>query len=85
MCLDNILYQFSAHPNVKLFITHGGLLSSIEALYFGIPLVGIPVFGDQPMNMARAVKSGYGIKVDLDTISEEILDEAISNALGNPK
>lgn len=36
-----------AHPNVKLFITHGGLLGTTEALVEGIPLLGIPIFGDQ--------------------------------------
>lgn len=36
-----------AHPNVKLFITHGGLLGTTEAIAEGIPVLGIPIFGDQ--------------------------------------
>lgn len=40
---DDIL----AHKNVKLFITHGGLLSCTESLLRGKPIVGIPIFGDQ--------------------------------------
>lgn len=40
---DDIL----AHPNVKLFVTHGGLLSCTEAILRGKPIVGIPIFGDQ--------------------------------------
>lgn len=39
-----------AHPNVKLFINHGGLLGTMEAVYFGKPVVGIPVFFDQRLN-----------------------------------
>jgi hypothetical protein len=39
------------HPNVKLFITHGGLLSTTEAAYAAVPVLGIPVFGDQKVNM----------------------------------
>lgn len=44
---DSIL----AHPNVKLFVTHGGLLSTIEAIYRATPVVGIPIFGDQMVRL----------------------------------
>lgn len=37
-----------AHPNTKLFISHCGLLSTQEALWYGVPVLGFPVFADQP-------------------------------------
>lgn len=43
---DDIL----AHDNVKLFVTHGGLLSCTESILRGKPIVGIPIFGDQMVN-----------------------------------
>jgi glucuronosyltransferase len=49
-----------AHPNLKVFVTHGGLLSLQEALYHQTPLVGIPLGNDQKPNMLRAEKKGYG-------------------------
>lgn len=45
---DDIL----AHKNVKLFITHGGLLSCTESILRGTPVVGIPIFGDQMVRFA---------------------------------
>ncbi|XP_062549717.1 UDP-glycosyltransferase UGT5-like [Armigeres subalbatus] len=73
-----------AHPNVKLFITHGGLLGSTEALYHGKPMVGIPIFGDQPMNVEKAVRSGYAVLLDYDDITEETVEKAIGTVLNNP-
>ncbi|XP_050559578.1 UDP-glycosyltransferase UGT5-like [Spodoptera frugiperda] len=52
------------HKNIRLFITHGGLLSTLEAVYAGVPLLAIPVFGDQPSNAERAELAGYAVKVD---------------------
>lgn len=60
-------------------------MSSIEALYFGVPLIGIPVFGDQHMNMARAVESGYGVRLDLNDVSEASLTTALDEVLNNPR
>ncbi|XP_063374407.1 UDP-glucosyltransferase 2-like [Cydia amplana] len=52
------------HPNTKVFITHGGLLSLIEAIHFGVPMVTIPHVGDQYNNAAVAVKKGIAIKLE---------------------
>lgn len=42
------------HPNVKVFVTHGGLLGSSEAAHCGVAVVVTPMYGDQvyyPYNM----------------------------------
>lgn len=74
-----------AHPNIKLFISHGGLLSTIEAVYHGIPILGIPIFGDQQMNIADAAINGYALKVDIGQLNEEQFSNVISEILTNPK
>ncbi|KRT83008.1 Glycosyltransferase, partial [Oryctes borbonicus] len=73
-----------AHPNIKLFITHGGQLSTIESLYRGVPIIGIPVLGDQKLNMANAANRGYGVLIDFPDLSEETLTKALEEALNNP-
>ncbi|XP_050332674.1 UDP-glycosyltransferase UGT5-like isoform X1 [Bactrocera neohumeralis] len=78
---DDIL----AHPNIKLFITHGGMGSVVESQYHGVPMVGIPLFGDQPSNMVNVERSGYGLAVDYLTLTEESLNNAIQDVLNNPK
>ncbi|XP_049885625.1 UDP-glucosyltransferase 2-like [Pectinophora gossypiella] len=74
-----------AHPNCVLFITHGGLLSTTEAIHYGKPIIGIPVFGDQPMNVDRAVHKGIAKRVDLTNKLPEDLKVAIEEILGDPK
>ena len=60
-----------AHPNLKVFVTHGGLLSTQEALYHGVPLVGVPINGDQMANMMRAERHGYAIPLSLKTMTKD--------------
>ena len=74
-----------AHPNVKLFITHGGLLGTSEALTEGVPVLGFPIYGDQMMNMAKAVSRGYGLKIGIEEISEESVSRALNELLSNSK
>lgn len=72
------------HVNVLLFITHGGLLSTTESIYHGKPIVGIPMFADQFMNMARAEQLGYGIVVRYDQLTGNALYNAIDKVLNVP-
>lgn len=74
-----------AHPNLRLFISHGGYLSSTETIHYGVPLIGIPVYGDQSLNMARAVLSGYGVSIDYTNLTESSLQWAIDEILNNNK
>ncbi|XP_019879360.2 UDP-glycosyltransferase UGT5-like isoform X3 [Aethina tumida] len=75
-----------AHPNVKLFITHGGLLSTTETIYFGKPVLCIPIFGDQPVNAQNMVQQGFALRHDYKylTNTEEFLAK-IKEMLNNPK
>jgi len=49
---------------VDLFLTHGGQNSFMESLAAGTPVLVCPGFGDQPLNAAKAVNVGVGLKVD---------------------
>ncbi len=58
---------------MKLFITHGGLMSFEEALYNAVPTLTMPGFGDQFANAARARRLGFGKEIRWTELSEEKL------------
>ena len=72
-----------AHPNLRVFVTHGGLLSLQEALYHKVPLVGIPLGNDQKPNLLRAEARGYAVLLDWRTLSTDMLYGGILRALGD--
>jgi glucuronosyltransferase len=81
VAVKSIPVASAAHPNVRLFITHGGLLSKQEAMNRGVPLLGIPVYGEQQFNMRRAENFGYGIRLEFDNITADSVLWAIQTAL----
>ncbi|CAH0555378.1 unnamed protein product [Brassicogethes aeneus] len=74
------------HPNVKLFITHGGLLSTTETIYHGVPVLTIPIFGDQKMNANQMIQHGFGQSISYEDLNEENnIRTAINEMLTNTK
>ncbi|XP_030373724.1 2-hydroxyacylsphingosine 1-beta-galactosyltransferase-like [Scaptodrosophila lebanonensis] len=78
---DDIL----AHKKVLAFITHGGLLSTTESIYHGKPFVGIPIFGDQFLNMARAEQNGYGVTINYQDLTAAKLKAAVERIVSDPE
>lgn len=79
-----INFLIPEHENVVAMIAHGGLASTIEAVYFGKPIIGIPFFADQSVNINSVIRRGGGVQLDLRDISEEKISAALSEILNNP-
>ncbi|XP_045487170.1 UDP-glucosyltransferase 2 isoform X2 [Pieris rapae] len=74
-----------AHPNCILFITHGGLLSVTEAVHFGVPIIGLPAFADQFINIRSAVNNGFAKEVKLSVNMGNELLLAINDVTNDPR
>lgn len=74
-------YDILKHDNVKVFISHAGILSTIEAIDAGIPVVAIPLFGDQYGNAAAMQDAGMATVVPYDYIKEQLLLNGINEVL----
>ncbi|KAF2367396.1 UDP-glucuronosyl/UDP-glucosyltransferase [Trinorchestia longiramus] len=71
------------HPNVRLFISHGGLFSTFEATYHAVPILGLPVFADQGSNMHKSTTDGIAETIDWDDLTEDLLLSTIKKMLTN--
>ncbi|XP_053797374.1 UDP-glucuronosyltransferase 2A2-like isoform X4 [Vidua chalybeata] len=71
------------HPLTKAFITHGGTNGLYEAIYHGIPMVGIPMFADQHDNLAHMVAKGAAVQVDFNTVKTQDLVDALNTVIYN--
>ncbi|MHB8065423.1 MAG: macrolide family glycosyltransferase [Ruminiclostridium sp.] len=77
----NYVHQLEVLKKTDTFISHGGLNSVSEALYYGIPVVTIPQANDQPMVAKQLVALGAGIGLKLEEVTPEVLKEAALSLL----
>ncbi|XP_030383538.1 UDP-glucuronosyltransferase 2B17-like [Scaptodrosophila lebanonensis] len=69
------------HPNVRAFISHGGMMGVTEAVHCGVPILGTPIYGDQFLNIASLVERGMAVNVNYNDISEKAIYEALKEIL----
>ncbi len=70
-----------AHPNLKLFITHGGLNSIIEAVYNKVPVIAFPFGFDQHSNSAFLQSRKMGLVMKITQFTEEEVITNIENII----
>jgi glucuronosyltransferase len=88
--LDNVMVrkwlpQFDVmnHPNVKCYLGHGGLLGLSEGVYVGLPMVLIPMYGDQFHNSAAAETRGAAVVIEYENLNEQTLRHALDEVFNN--
>ncbi|XP_029000024.1 UDP-glucuronosyltransferase 2C1-like [Betta splendens] len=73
------------HPKVKLFVAHGGTNGVQEAIYHGVPVVGLPLFFDQYDNLLRLKERGGAKLLTIQTVDKDNnFLEAIQEVLNEP-
>jgi glucuronosyltransferase len=55
----------------------------MEAVYRGVPIVGIPFFMDQKLNARKLVTRGLGVQLDYNTLTKETVLAAVRELLYN--
>ncbi|NP_001243980.1 UDP-glycosyltransferase UGT39B1 precursor [Bombyx mori] len=75
--------EILSHPNIKVFISHGGLIGTQEAIFHGVPIIGVPIYADQYNNLLQAEEIGFGKILEFKDIREQNLDNYLRELLTN--
>ncbi|WP_429047125.1 macrolide family glycosyltransferase [Chitinophaga sp. W3I9] len=70
--------QTALLPHVDVFVTHGGLNSTMESLYYGVPLVVLPSIKEQVTTAERIRDLHLGLILDRTEFTAEALREAVT-------
>ena len=82
--VKNYVSQTEVLKYTKLFITHGGMNSVHEGLYYGVPLIVIPQSADQPVIAGQVDRIGAGIQLQMQSLTANELREAADHVLNQP-
>ena len=77
------LPQASILPHVDLVITHGGNNTTTESMFFGKPMIVLPIFWDQHDNAQRVDETGHGVRLPTYSFTDEELTGAIDRLLAD--
>ncbi|XP_051800931.1 UDP-glucuronosyltransferase 2B31-like isoform X2 [Acanthochromis polyacanthus] len=73
------------HPKVKMFVAHGGTNGVQEAIYHGIPVLGLPLAFDQYDNLLRLKEKGAAKILSYATVDKDNnFLKAIQEVLNEP-
>ena len=76
--------QFEVLPRTNVFVTHGGMGSVMESLYYGVPMVVVPQQVEQARNAQRIEELGLGIALDQKELTAEALCAAVERVYSDP-
>ncbi|KAL4609000.1 hypothetical protein GN956_G24312 [Arapaima gigas] len=71
------------HPKARAFITHGGNHGVYEGICNGVPLVMLPLFGDQGDNAQRMVARGVGEVLSIQEVTSGQIVWALNKVIND--
>lgn len=76
--------QLEVLQQTSVFVTHGGMNSVMESLYFGVPMVLVPQMREQEVTAQRCAELGLGIALDQNDLTAEKLRAAVEDVRHTP-
>lgn len=76
--------QLGLLERASVVITHGGVHSIAESLYYGRPMLVLPQANDQPGGAARVAAAGCGIALSDSRVGSPLIRAALQRLLSDP-
>ncbi len=73
-----------SRDEVRLFVTHAGSNSALEAMYWGRPMLALPFMFDQHHYARRAAELSVGLQLEPHALTSRDVREAVRRLLGEP-
>ena len=70
--------QLEVLEHTEVFVTHGGMNSVMEAIYYGVPMVVVPQQPEQAMTAARVAELGLGVAFEPGQVTADALRDAVT-------
>jgi len=77
--------QLSVLAGADVFITHGGFNSVMEALFYGVPMVVMPMTREQRLTARRVRDLGLGVMIEREGLTADELRQAARRAASDPE
>lgn len=71
------------HSQIKAFVAHGGTNGVQEAIYHGVPVLGVPLFFDQFDNLLRLRERGGALILELSDLNQHTFHESLQEVVHN--
>ncbi|MFV0128707.1 macrolide family glycosyltransferase [Streptomyces sp. HMX112] len=76
--------QLEVLAAASVFVTHGGMGSTMEALAHGVPLVAVPQMAEQRVNAGQIEELRLGVHLPRESATGRALREAVDRVAGDP-
>lgn len=78
--------QLEILKRAHLFVTHSGMNSTSETIKYAVPIVSVPIEGDQHINAKRMCDElQLGVRLEAQKLNEDVIVDAIESVLGDGK
>ncbi len=77
--------QLDVLRRASVFVSHGGMNSVSESLYYGVPLVVVPQMGEQEIVARQVEELGAGLYVAPKEVTADRLRQSVHRVLGDDR